>query len=206
MSHDIDGKHASAVEIPFLADPVSIESDSPQNSDSVPNTSVADVYSNGVEDSRNSTVNGHNYDFEGRKSHLASRVFILSSSDEGGIKRTIEEYHRYLSAKSPLDEHQYLNDLAYTLAMKRTIFPWKSFVVAGSLSELVKRLPDASKRSRHTRKGSVPKVGFVFTGQGAQWHAMGRELLIYPVFRRSLEMASTYLSGLCSPWDLMGKI
>lgn len=205
MIHDVNGKHASGVETVVLADPESIKSNSPQNTNGIAGTPIADDSSNGVEDIRNGTTNGHNYDSQGHKSHLASKVFILSSSDEGGIKRTIEEYKGYLSAKSPPDEHKYLNDLACTLVKNRTMFPWKSFVVAGSLSELVKRLPDAGKRSTHMRKGSVPKVGFVFTGQGAQWHAMGRELLIYPVFRRSLEMASTYLSRLCSPWDLMGK-
>ncbi len=121
------------------------------------------------------------------------------------IKRSVEAYSEYLPSNSYSNESNYIDDLAFTLAKKRTLFPWKSFVVAGSLQELIQRLPDAPRMSKHTRKGRVPKIGFVFTGQGAQWHAMGRELLLYPIFRRSLEDASNYLDQLNSPWHLLGK-
>jgi acyl transferase domain-containing protein len=137
--------------------------------------------------------------------HKAKRIFIFSSLDQAGIKRTVEAYSEYLSSKSSSNEDSYIDDLAYTLAKKRTLFPWKSFVVAGSLQELIERLPDAPRMARHTRKGTIPKLGFVFTGQGAQWHAMGRELLVYPIFRRSLEDASNYLDQLNSPWHLLGE-
>ncbi|KAJ2892889.1 hypothetical protein MKZ38_009267 [Zalerion maritima] len=48
-----------------------------------------------------------------------------------------------------------------------------------------------------------PTLAFVFTGQGAQWYAMGRELYAHPAFRESLEAAEQYLSmTLGSPWNL----
>lgn len=45
--------------------------------------------------------------------------------------------------------------------------------------------------SRSTR--STPRIGFVFTGQGAQWASMGIELMQHPVFRNSMEAADHYL-------------
>ena len=135
----------------------------------------------------------------------AGQVFVFSSFDEAGIKRTAEAYAKHLSTDASLDGSKYLHDLAYTLVQKRSMFPWKGFAVASSLQGLLKALPDVVRTAKHARKSNVPKLGFVFTGQGAQWHAMGRELLVYPVFRKSLEAASNYLDRLNSPWHLIGK-
>jgi (acyl-carrier-protein) S-malonyltransferase len=51
----------------------------------------------------------------------------------------------------------------------------------------------------------MPEISFVFTGQGAQYQAMGSALLSYPVFQESLEEASDYIRRLGSPWSLIGK-
>jgi acyl transferase domain-containing protein len=52
-----------------------------------------------------------------------------------------------------------------------------------------------------------PKLGFVFSGQGSQWHAMGRELLHrYPVYRNSVLGASVFLRGLGCPWDAIEEL
>src|SRR6202034_4311009 len=55
-------------------------------------------------------------------------VFIISTADEAGIQRNamkLCQHLQSLSAKSPFspaEESQYLNDLAYTLARKRSMF------------------------------------------------------------------------------------
>ena len=57
-----------------------------------------------------------------------------------------------------------------------------------------------------TRSGEPARLGFVFTGQGAQWFAMGRELLdAYPTFRATLLEAERYLIELGATWSLTGK-
>ena len=140
----------------------------------------------------------------GSQAPSIGRVFVFSSFDEDGIKRIIQAYTEHFSSTPKSDESRYLNDLAYTLAEKRTMFSWKGFAVASSLTELARRLPDSVKTSQHTPKGNSFKLGFVFTGQGAQWNAMGRDLLVYPVFRNSLEAAEKYIQELGSPWRLLG--
>ena len=59
------------------------------------------------------------------------------------------------------------------------------------------------KTSGLLRSRSAPVISFVFTGQGAQWAGMGRELLGYPVFRTSLEQATKYMQGLGCTWSLI---
>lgn len=53
------------------------------------------------------------------------------------------------------------------------------------------------------RSGANGKLALVFTGQGAQWAAMGRELLRFPVFEASLTDADKYLTKLGCPWSSM---
>ena len=49
-------------------------------------------------------------------------------------------------------------------------------------------------------------LAFVFTGQGAQWYAMGRELIaVYPAFGHSLETTDLCLRELGACWSLLGK-
>lgn len=59
--------------------------------------------------------------------------------------------------------------------------------------------------SKAVKSIKSPSIGFVFTGQGAQWFAMGRELMIYDVFRINIEGADKYLRDLGSSWSLIGK-
>ena len=136
---------------------------------------------------------------------LRERIFVLSSFDEAGVQRLAQAYRNHLLGKSSKLENEdiYLDDLSYTLACKRTSFVWRTFIIARSISSLTQALESYPKP---VRSGSNSRVGFVFTGQGAQWYAMGRELLDYPVFRQSLVDAGSYLVELRCPWNLMGRI
>lgn len=53
------------------------------------------------------------------------------------------------------------------------------------------------------------QIGFVFTGQGAQWHAMGRELYGqhgYAVYTSALDRADRYLRRLGAHWSLVDEL
>lgn len=142
-----------------------------------------------------------------RKSGLATRhrVFVFSTFDEAGAARIAAAYQEFLSgqkARPEAEEERFLDDLAYTLSKHRTAFPWRFSVVADSVAGLTAAL---QRSPNPTRIGAEPLLGLVFTGQGAQWYAMGRELLLaYQVFNASVFAADLYLRKLGCPWSLVG--
>ncbi|KAJ5964727.1 uncharacterized protein N7479_004603 [Penicillium vulpinum] len=135
------------------------------------------------------------------------KLFLLSAFDEDGVKRNAAEFAKYLNRRmtqSVLHDHL-LDDLSFTLSKKRSQFPWKSSVMASSAKELAWNLSE-SNFTKPTRTTRVPEVEFIFTGQGAQYQAMGRELMVYPVFKESVEEASEYIRRLGSPWSLLDEL
>ncbi|KAI9662566.1 MAG: Type I Iterative PKS [Bathelium mastoideum] len=133
------------------------------------------------------------------------RIFVFSSFDEAGAERLASTYAEHLKQiKLAITEEQtYLDDLSYTLSLRRSVFPWKFSAIADNLSALIEAL---ESKPSPIRVAAEPKLGLVFTGQGAQWYAMGRELLPYPVFEQSLAAADKFLRGLGCSWSLREEL
>jgi acyl transferase domain-containing protein len=141
-------------------------------------------------------------------SHLGderqSRIFTLSAKDEVAGRAMATNLRKYLSEMGETrDSGQLLDQLAYTLGQRRSHFSWNAAVPAKNLTDLTAALsPEEIKFKRTLRE---PRLGFVFTGQGAQWYAMGRELIsLYPVFREALEETDNALHELGARWSLIG--
>ena len=132
------------------------------------------------------------------RSNSSPQVYILSSQDQGGISRLCEAYSNYLGMNH---SHSTLHDLSFTLATKRTQFRWRSAIVASSKDELVESL---SLKQTVSRADPGKAVGFVFTGQGAQWARMGVELLQYSIFKKNIQAADAYFKSLGSSWSAEG--
>lgn len=77
-----------------------------------------------------------------------------------------------------------LPDLAYTLSERRTKFWHRAFITTQTTE-----IDDKQEEWTVTKKSpQVPTLGFVFTGQGAQWPQMGKDLLrLFPWTRKILE-------------------
>lgn len=134
------------------------------------------------------------------------RLFMLSAFDEEGMQRNASGFAQYLRRKMslPRSHDHLLDDLCFTLSTRRSVFSWKSFVAASTVKELAWNLSE-NMFAKPVQTAEPPEFCFVFTGQGAQYQAMGRALLTYPVFQESLEDASDYIRRLGSPWSLLGR-
>ena len=132
-------------------------------------------------------------------------ICILCASDETGVDRLASTYDEYfMKLDVPKDERRFIQDLAFTLAEKRTHLPWRSYFLASTVQDLVTPLIDRCSKAVRSKQGL--KLGFVFTGQGSQWWAMGRELVRYDSYRESLIAADQYLSSLGCEWSLISII
>lgn len=156
------------------------------------------------------TTNGYHLNKHTTNDEIKNRppgrhVFILSGKDEAATNAMISRLAIYLSNVQEANREILLADLAYTLDQRRTRFPWRIGVAATTLEELKTTLTNRSIIP--TRPNKMPRIGFVFTGQGAQWHAMGRELIhSYPIFRNTLIEANQYLQEFGASWDLLGML
>ncbi|PVH93633.1 mycocerosic acid synthase [Periconia macrospinosa] len=157
--------------------------------DDAPHRTVEDARLPGVTSNIPPAINGTNF---------TPQLFVLSSHDQDGISRLCKAYKGYLPSMT-----ESLYNLSYTLASKRSRFTWRSATVASSGQELEHRMAEGLSASRAAVN---PSVGLVFTGQGAQWARMGRELLLhYRSYRQSLEAADAYLKELGCEWSALGK-
>ncbi|EEQ31726.1 Type I Iterative PKS [Microsporum canis] len=130
------------------------------------------------------------------------KLLVFSMYDVAGMRRMEASFTDFLvrDMTSTGERGALLSGLAYTLYNRRTVFDFRSFAVAESISTLVTKLKDGlpkfSRASRHT------SPVFVFTGQGAQWPAMGRELLSNSVFRSSIESSQATLHRVGCEWNV----
>ncbi|PWY75103.1 polyketide synthase [Aspergillus heteromorphus CBS 117.55] len=138
--------------------------------------------------------------------HADPHLLVWSAADKAGIERLAESWRSYFSVKanSGLDVNTYMRDLGYTLCNRRSHLEWRTFVVAKP-AETVQDL--TLQFAPATQCLDSPHLAFVFTGQGAQWYAMGRELIgQYEVFTDSLSESATYLAEFGCEWDVFSEL
>lgn len=143
-----------------------------------------------------------------------NKLFVLSSQDQGGLQRMSQSYHNHLgerlnptkhsATRDEIDWSRYLDDLAYTLASRRTKFDYRSFAVADSASALCSQLEKGLPKLKRVSKND--NVIFVFTGQGAQWPSMGNQLLKHQVFQASMFETQSCLQSCGCVWDVFEEL
>jgi acyl transferase domain-containing protein len=133
------------------------------------------------------------------------RVFVVRGKDEASSKCNADRLRQYLTKIQPFDESRFLDNLAYTLSDRRSVFEYTTAFSAQSISDLISALEDDEIKPIRSIRASL-RLGFVFTGQGAQWYGMGRELIdAYPVFKQSLLEADQHLRDFGAAYSLISK-
>ncbi len=137
------------------------------------------------------------------KTHL----FVISANDKRALERSLQNLAAYVESNR-MPPRNFMSDLAYTLGCRRTKLQWRAAVVSSSPGQLVQKLSQVGQGSLvRTSEEKLPKVAFVFGGQGAQWFAMARELLGFDIFLRSMAEATTYMKdSLGSTFNLLEEM
>jgi acyl transferase domain-containing protein len=146
------------------------------------------VHTNGTI-TNHTLTNGNSNGFEGKE----QRLLVFSANSEGSLKKMISNYKDFLE-NQPFK----LSDLAHTLSVRRHHWNIRSFAVTDG--KTLNTVP-GSRISKF--KGLL----FIFTGQGAQWAGMGRELIRdFSSFREDIRKMDGWLAESSHPpgWKIEG--
>jgi acyl transferase domain-containing protein len=129
-------------------------------------------------------------------------LLVLSAKSEGARAQLALRYARHFERHPELD----FGDVCFTAAVGRARLPFRLALVGASLQEARDKLAgaaDARPRSGALQGrvgGDCPPVAFLFTGQGAQYAGMGRQLYENePVFRKTLDRCHELLRSELTP-------
>lgn len=128
------------------------------------------------------------------------KLLVWSAADAAAAQRMVGAYRDYFGAHVAGDAAK-LEQLAHTLAARRSVLSWRAFAVADVETDEL----SAAKPVRASSSPTADGIAFVFTGQGAQYAGMGLGLLRYAVFESSLKRSDEILANLGCEWSLFGQ-
>lgn len=132
-------------------------------------------------------------------------AFPLSAASESALQAASESLSNWLSEQSVPDSE--LPNIVHTLGCRRSYLPYRRTVLASTVDELQSELGLGVSSKTHVKASSSVKLTMAFTGQGAQWYAMGRELLSSTnVFRTSMLSSSEIIRQLGAEWSLVDEL
>lgn len=133
------------------------------------------------------------------------KLYVLSAHDSQSLQKKITGLGIFLEQRPEVFEKMLAGNVAYTLSERRSHLPCRLAVVAPSSDALGVGLAIAKVPTNRVR--GEPTLGFVFTGQGAQWAAMGAELARdYPIFAAALDAADDILKAVGADFSLKGRL
>ncbi|MCX4783638.1 type I polyketide synthase [Streptomyces sp. NBC_01264] len=121
-------------------------------------------------------------------------LWALSAPDRAALTAQAEKLHAHLEGRPELGAED-IADIGFSLATSRATWPERAVVTGTGAAELLAGLDalrrDAEADAPHLVTGSAARAGrtaFLFTGQGAQYLGMGRELYeTRPAFAAALD-------------------
>ncbi|KAK8066687.1 hypothetical protein PG997_013434 [Apiospora hydei] len=172
--------------------------------------SVANGYTNGHSNGHanghsNGYTNGHAGEVKSDEEDTA-RLVVLSANSELSLTNMMTRLSQWLNSEQ--SHSTSLADLAYTLNVRRSKLPWRCSIVARNPQDLASALLN-TKIARPIKSARDVAISFIFTGQGAQWFGMGRELLLRggsTVFATSIAACNQMIRSAGSDWDLVEEL
>ncbi|WP_246844226.1 type I polyketide synthase [Hydrocoleum sp. CS-953] len=131
-------------------------------------------------------------------------VLTLSARTQKALADLVVRYQNYLEKENNEDE---LGDICYTANIGRAHLNQRLAVIAANKAELLEKLTAEEIFSGQVSSSTIPKVAFLFTGQGSQYVNMGRELYEQaPVFRQAIERCNEIFSAIVEEQEESDKI
>ncbi|XXH05413.1 hypothetical protein Hte_011839 [Hypoxylon texense] len=165
---------------------------------------LANGHGNGVKTQHTNGTNGTNgaNGINGHHHELTSRVLVWSAADEKALKRMLEAYQTFFKDQVS-SSFSKLDDLAFTLATRRSHMLWRAFAVVNGEPEYQNVNLSVIKPIRSSTETGI---AFVFTGQGAQYAGMGSDLLQYPLFEATLRQIDDIYHSLGCQWSIFDEL
>ena len=139
-------------------------------------------------------------DFFAEEASTRPVVLVFSANDEQSLRGYWQALKKHLI--NPNVDIK-IRDLAYTLSERRTHHFHRGYVIAESLDLDDDGLILGKKRT------DAPRIGLIFTGQGAQWSTMGKSFIeTLPAARPLLKLLDKVLQSLPAPppWSLLTEL
>lgn len=125
-----------------------------------------------------------------------AEILLISATNTHTLKHRAKLFQEFA-----FNNPRQLADLSHSLASRREQLSHRAYCITSGSEEREVTFGERPK--------SVPQLTFVFTGQGAQWPAMGKELIEqFPSFRHDIEQMGEHLKQLPHPpsWNLLDEL
>ena len=135
-------------------------------------------------------------------------LFTVSGKTREALNANVQAFIPYLKETA----HAF-KDICFTSVLRKSALEHKLTITARSKDELVASLEafliDETRPVMvysQTEKRSKPKIGFIYSGQGPQWHAMGQELLVRSAVFKEVIMKIEELFKKIAGWSLLEEM
>ncbi|KAK8167444.1 polyketide synthase [Phyllosticta citribraziliensis] len=140
-----------------------------------------------------------------KETSTGPKLFVLSGNDETAANKAMNQLSIFLEQHPEVFQKSQPRNLAYTLGQRRSHLLWRVAMVASVGNDLTLALNNSE--TKPARSAMNPKVAFVYTGQGAQWATMGRDLMdTQTVFAKTMKACDEALEKLGADFSLVEEL